>query len=82
MQVNGNFPDEQLLAIADIQPVPWFANYVNYLVAKVIPPSFSYQQKKKKVSCTVEALLLGGAYFIQTLCRSSDKEKRTGRRNG
>ena len=27
--------------------VPWFADYVNYLVAKVIPPEFSYQQKKR-----------------------------------
>ena len=46
MQINYNFPDEQLLAIEDIQPVPWFSDYVNYLVAKVIPPEFSYQQKK------------------------------------
>ena len=27
--------------------VPWFADYVNYLVEKVIPPEFSYQQKKR-----------------------------------
>ena len=47
MQVNDNFPDEQLLAIEDIQPVPWFSDYVNYLVAKVIPPEFSYQRKKR-----------------------------------
>ena len=46
MQVNDNFPDEQLLAIEDIQPVPWFSDYVNYLVGKVIPPDFSYRQKK------------------------------------
>ena len=43
VQINDNFPDEQLLAIEDIQLVPWFADYVNYLVAKVIPPEFSYQ---------------------------------------
>ena len=47
MQVNDNFPDEQLLAIEEIQPVPWFVDYVNYLVEKVIPPEFSYQQKKR-----------------------------------
>ena len=46
MQISENFPDEQLLAIEDIQLVPWFADYVN-LVAKVIPPEFSYQQKKR-----------------------------------
>ena len=47
MQINDNFLDEQLLAIEDIQPVPWFTDYVNYLVAKVIPPKFGYQQKRR-----------------------------------
>ena len=48
VHVNDDFPDDQLLAIEDKRAVPWFANFVNYLVAKVIPPEFSYQQKKKK----------------------------------
>ena len=47
VQVNDDFPDEQLLVIEDTKPVPWFVDYVNYLVAKVIPPDFSYQQKKR-----------------------------------
>ena len=47
VQVSYDFPDEQLLAIEDKMTVPWFADYVNYLVAKVIPPEFSYQQKKR-----------------------------------
>ena len=47
IQINDDFPDEQLLAIEDKQPVPWFADLVNYLVAKVLPPEFSYQQKKR-----------------------------------
>ena len=47
VQINNNFPDEHLLLIEDIQPIPWFADYVNYLVAKVIPPKFSYQHKKR-----------------------------------
>ena len=47
VQVNDNFPDEQLLAIEDKMGVPWFADYVNYLVAKVIPPEVSCQQKKR-----------------------------------
>ena len=38
VHVNDNFPDEQLLSIEDKRAVPWFADYVNYLVAKVIPP--------------------------------------------
>ena len=47
VQVNDDFPDEQLLVIEDTKLVPWYANYVNYLVAKVIPFDFSYQQKKR-----------------------------------
>ena len=50
VQVNDDFPDEQLLAIEDKRAIPWFADYVNYLVAKVIPPEFSYQQKKRFVA--------------------------------
>ena len=42
-----DFPDEQLLAIEDKKLVPWFADLVNYLVAKVLPPEFSYHQKKR-----------------------------------
>ena len=45
--VNDEFPYEKLLAIEDKRAVPWFADYVNYLVAKVVPPEFNYQQKKR-----------------------------------
>ena len=45
--VNDEFPDEKLLAIEDKRAVPWFADYVNYLVAKVVPSEFNYQQKKR-----------------------------------
>ena len=38
IQINDNFLDEQLLAISDLSLVPWFIDYVNYLVVKVIPP--------------------------------------------
>ena len=42
VQINDDFLNEQLLAIEDINPMPWFADYVNYLVSKVLPPEFSY----------------------------------------
>ena len=45
--VNDEFPEEKLFAIKDKREVPWFADYVNYLVAKVIPPEFNYQKKKR-----------------------------------
>ena len=47
IHINDDFPDEQLLEIEDKKAVPWFANLVNYLVAKVLPPEFSYQKKKR-----------------------------------
>ena len=47
VHVNDAFPDKQLLAITDTKMVPWFTDYVNYLVAKVIPQEFSYQKKKR-----------------------------------
>ena len=42
IQINDHFPDEQLLAIEDKELVPWFVDFVNYLVARVLPPEFSY----------------------------------------
>ena len=47
VQVSDYFPDEQLLVIEDTKSIPWFTDFVNYLVAKVIPPEFSYQHKKR-----------------------------------
>ena len=47
VQINDNFLDEQLLAIFYLSLVPRFVDYVNYLVAKVTPLEFTYQQKKK-----------------------------------
>ena len=47
VHVNDVFPDEHLLIIGDTKTVPWFADYGNYLVAKVIRLDFSYHQKKR-----------------------------------
>ena len=38
IHINDDFPDEQLLEIEDKEPVSWFADFVNYLVARVLPP--------------------------------------------
>ena len=43
IQINEDFPDEQLLAIEDKKQVPWLANFLNYLVERVLPPELSYQ---------------------------------------
>ena len=47
VQIKDDFPDEHHLVIEDVKPVPWFADYVNYLVAEVIPLEFNYQQRKR-----------------------------------
>ena len=45
--INDSFPDEQLAAINVYNSTPWYADYANYIVAKYLPPSFTYQQNKK-----------------------------------
>ena len=44
LPIDDSFPDEQLNVISTSRSTPWYANYI---VAKFIPPSFTYQQKKK-----------------------------------
>ena len=46
VQINDNFPDEQLLAMSEVSPLPWFADYVNYLVAKVIPQNLHTNRRR------------------------------------
>ena len=50
LPIDDSFPDEQLAAINVSNSTPWYADYANYIVAKYIPPSFTYQQKKKNSS--------------------------------
>ena len=45
IHINDDFLDERLLAIEDKELVPWFANFVNYLVVRVLPPEFSYNRR-------------------------------------
>ena len=39
------FPDEQLFQLS-LQS-PWYADIVNFLACGIMPPEFSYQQRKK-----------------------------------
>lgn len=45
--IKEEFLDEQLMAVREAVQVPWFADYVNYLVAHITPPDLSRQQLKK-----------------------------------
>ena len=47
LPIDDSFPDEQLVVINASRTAPWYADYANYIVAKYLPPSFTYQQKKK-----------------------------------
>ena len=44
LQVNENFPDEQLFKVGT--GMPWYANIVNYLATGVINPDFSHQERR------------------------------------
>ncbi|GJT87167.1 reverse transcriptase domain-containing protein [Tanacetum coccineum] len=45
-EVDDNFPRETLMEI-NTKDEPWFADFVNYLVADIIPKGMTYQQKNK-----------------------------------
>ena len=47
LPIDDSFPDEQLAVKNDSRTAPWYADYANYIVAKFIPPTFTYQQNKK-----------------------------------
>ena len=44
-ELTENFPDEQLFKLSF--QLPWYVDIVNYLACGVVPPEFSYQQKRK-----------------------------------
>ena len=46
LPIDDSFLDEQLATTNVSNSTPWYAYYVNYIVAKYLPPSFTYQQKK------------------------------------
>ncbi|KMQ72786.1 hypothetical protein BPMI_04921 [Candidatus Burkholderia pumila] len=45
--INDSFPDESLYAIDVQSDIPWFSDFTNYLVAKVLSKGMIYQQKEK-----------------------------------
>ena len=50
--ITETFPDEQLLVVQQAQMLqqsglPWYVDFANYLVSRLLPPDLSYQQKKR-----------------------------------
>ena len=41
--INESFPDEQLMSVRAVAQVPWYADYVIYLAARILPPELSRQ---------------------------------------
>ena len=53
LPINDSFLDEQLAVVNASRTAPWYADYANYVVAKYIPPSFTYH-KRRNSSLTSE----------------------------
>ena len=41
IEIEENFPDEQLFQV--LVQTPWYADIVNFLACRIMPPEFSYQ---------------------------------------
>ena len=44
IEIEENFPDEQLFQV--LVQTPWYADIVNFLASGLMPPEFSYQQRR------------------------------------
>ena len=47
--IDDSFKDEQLFTVSTTS-TPWYADFVNYLACGIMPPEFTYQQRKKFLS--------------------------------
>ncbi|GKC81042.1 reverse transcriptase domain-containing protein [Tanacetum coccineum] len=48
-EIAGEFPDEHLMALkTEINnDEPWYADYVNYLVGKIVPPNWTSEKRRR-----------------------------------
>ncbi|CAM8886336.1 unnamed protein product [Rhodiola kirilowii] len=49
LPINDSLVDEQLMHI-DVDHVPWYADFVNFLACGILPPDLSHNQKRKFLS--------------------------------
>ncbi|CAM9002803.1 unnamed protein product [Rhodiola kirilowii] len=49
LPINDSLRDEQLMHI-DVDNVPWYADFVNFLACGILPPDLSHNQKRKFLS--------------------------------
>ena len=74
-EIEEFFPVEQLMMVG--VPLPWYANIVNFLACKVLPPKLSFQQKKKFLHVKYYQW---DDPFIPEMCISNCEKVRTGDR--
>ena len=46
LDIDDEFPDEEILSTV-VENLPWYADFANYMVSKVIPENLSFHQRKK-----------------------------------
>lgn len=46
LEIDDSFPDEKVL-VAVLKKVPWYAEFIKYMVSEVAPENFSFHQWKK-----------------------------------
>jgi hypothetical protein len=66
--INNNFANEQLTNVnvsSANATSPWFANYANFIVGKVIPLHFTYQQRKKFFDLILDIIFGMTHFFIR-----------------
>ncbi|XP_062075372.1 uncharacterized protein LOC133779425 [Humulus lupulus] len=72
-KIKDFFPDEQLFGVNENSAVPWFADFVNFLVSNIVPPELTKQQLKKFYSEVKhyywEEPILYRHCFDQVICR-------------
>ncbi|XP_010559014.1 PREDICTED: uncharacterized protein LOC104827536 [Tarenaya hassleriana] len=47
LPIDDNLRDEHVFTISTLPEAPWYADYVNYLFSKILPPDLSYNARKK-----------------------------------
>jgi hypothetical protein len=47
LTLNDTEIEESMKEVHANATLPWYADFVNYLAVRVLPPDLSYQQKKK-----------------------------------
>lgn len=45
--INEYFPHEQVLKFNEVMEVSWYADLANFLASEILPPDFTYHQRKR-----------------------------------